>query len=151
MKNRHRLTILTSLVAAVFILSLFSGIAAAQKPAGNNGNQQQFANTEKQFQNAKAGLDKALKQFNAKRDSKSKADLVLKAQEYLETAINHTISYLDVLKSRVERPEYQGIIPFNVSTNTDTHIAELKQLGTKVQQDNTTEELRADNTELKNI
>ncbi len=151
MKNRHRLTILTSLVAAVFILSLFSGIAAAQKPAGNNGNQQQFANTEKQFQNAKAGLDKALKQFNAKKDSKSKANLVLKAQEYLETAINHTISYLDVLKSRAEKPENQGIFPFNVSTNIDAHIAELKQLGTKVQQDNTTEELRADNTELKNI
>jgi len=151
MKNSHRFTILTSLVAAVFILSLFSGIAAAQKPGENNGNQKQFANTEKLFQNAKAQLDKAFKQFNAKKDSKSKADLVLKAQEYLETAINHTISYLDVLKSRAEKPENQGIIPFNVSTNIDAHIAELEQLRTKVEQDNTTEEFRADNTELKNI
>jgi hypothetical protein len=74
MKNRHRFTILTSLVAAVFILSLFSGIATAQKPGENNGNQEKFANTEKQFQSAKAQLDKALKQFNANKDSKSKDD-----------------------------------------------------------------------------
>ncbi len=152
MKNRQRFTILTSLVAAVFILSLFSGLVAAQKPDdGSNGNQHQFTNTEKLFLNAKAQLDKAFKQFNAKRDSKSKADLVLKAQDYLERAINHTISYLDVLKSRAEKPENQGIIPFNVSTNIDTHIAELEQLRTKVEQDNTTEALTADNTELKNI
>ncbi len=151
MKNRHRFTILTSFVAAVFILSLFSGIAAAQKPGENNGNQEKFTNTEKQFQNTKAQLDKALKQFNAKKDSKSKDELVLKAQDYLETAINHIISYLDVLKSRAEKPENQGIIPFNVSTNADAHVAELEQLRTKVEQDNTTEELRADNTELKNI
>ncbi len=151
MKNRHRFTILTSLVAVVFILSLFSGIAAAQKPDGNNGNHEKFANTEKQFQSAKAQLDKALKQFNAKKDSKSKDELVLTTREYLETAINHTISYLDVLKSRAEKPENQGIIPFNVSTNADAHVAELEQLRTKVEQDNTTEEFRADNTELKNI
>jgi hypothetical protein len=151
MKISGRFNILTSLVAAVFILSLFSGIAAAQQPGENNGNQNQFINTEKQFLNAKAQLDKAFKQFNAKRDSKSKADLVLKAQDYLERAINHTISYLDVLKSRAEKPENQGIIPFNVSTNIDAHIAELEQLRTKVEQDNTTEALRADNTELKNI
>ena len=151
MKNSHRFTILTSLVAAVFILSLFSGIAAAQKPGEDNGNQKQFTNTEKQFQTAKAQLDKALKQFNGKKDSKSKGDLVLKAREYLETAINHTISYLDVLKSRAEKPGNQGIIPFNVSANADSHIAELEQLRTKVEQDNTTEALRADNTELKNI
>lgn len=149
MKNSHRFTILTSLVAAVFILSLFSGIAAAQKPGENNGNQEKFANTEKQFQSAKAQFENALKQFNAKKDSQSKADLVLKTQDYLEKAINHTISYLDVLKSRAEKPENQGIIPFNVSTNADAHVAELEQLRTKVEQDNTTEELRADNNELK--
>ena len=151
MKNSQRFTILTSLVAAVFILSLFSGITAAQKPNENNGNQKQFTNTEKQFQNSRAQLDKAIKDSNDKKDSKSKENLVLKAQDYLEKAINHTISYLDVLKSRMERPENQGIIPFNVSANADVHIAELEQLRTKVEQDNTTEALRADNTELKNI
>jgi hypothetical protein len=81
MKNRHRFTILTSLVAAVFILSLFSGIAAAQKPNENNGNQKQFTSTEKQFQNAKAQLDKALKQFIGKKDSKSKDQLVLTTRD----------------------------------------------------------------------
>lgn len=151
MKNRHRFTILTSLVAAVFILSLFSGITAAQKPNENNGNQKQFTNTEQQFQNAKTQLDKALKQFNGKKDSKSKDQLVLTTRNYLEKAINHTISYLDVLKSRVEKPENQGIIPFNVSTNADAHVAELEQLRTKVEQDNTTKALSLDNTELKKI
>ncbi|MCX9024875.1 MAG: hypothetical protein OIN85_02125 [Candidatus Methanoperedens sp.] len=151
MKNSHRFTILTSLVAAVFILSLFSGITAAQKLNENNGNQKQFANTEKQFQNARAQLDKAIKESNSKKDSKSKEDLVLKAQDYIEKAINHTISYLDVLKSRVEKPENQGIIPFNVSANADAHVAELEQLRTKVEQDNTTKALSLDNTELKNI
>ena len=66
MKNRYWFTIITSLVAAVFILSLFSGIAAAQKPGENNGNQEKYANTERQFGDAKQQLDKALKQFNAK-------------------------------------------------------------------------------------
>ncbi len=151
MKNSHRFSILTLLVVAVFILSLFSGITAAQKPNENNGNQKQFANTEKQFQNARAQLDKAIKESNSKKDKKSKEDLELTAQDYLEKAINHTISYLDVLKSRVEKPENQGIIPFNVSANADAHIAELELLRTKVQQDNSTEALRADNNELKNI
>ncbi|MCZ7381155.1 MAG: hypothetical protein O8C64_06250 [Candidatus Methanoperedens sp.] len=151
MKNNHRFTILTSLVAAVFILSLFSGITAAQKPNENNGNQKQFTNTEKQFQNARAQLDKAIKESKSKKDKKSEEDLELTAQDYLEKAINHTISYLDVLKSRVEKPENQGIIPFNVSANADAHIAELELLRTKVQQNNTIEALRADNTELKNI
>jgi len=151
MKTRHGFTILTSLVAAVFILSLFSGIAAAQKPAENNGNLEKYTNTEKQFQDAKGKLDKALKQFNAKKDSKSKEDLVLKTQDYLEKAIDHTVSYLGVLKSRAEKSENIGVIPFNVPNNIDAHVAELEQLKTKVQQDNTTEELRADNKELKTI
>ena len=32
MKNRYRLNALTSLIAAMFVLSLFSGIAAAETP-----------------------------------------------------------------------------------------------------------------------
>ncbi|MCZ7393361.1 MAG: hypothetical protein ABOK23_01515 [Candidatus Methanoperedens sp.] len=151
MKNRYWFTILTSLVAAVFVLSLFSGIAAAQAPGENNGNLEKYTNTEKQFQDAKGQLDKALRQFNAKKDSKSKEDLVLKAKDYLGKAIDHTISYLDVLKSRAEKSENKGIIPFDVSNNIDAHVAELEQLRTKVQQDNTTEELRADNKELTDI
>jgi hypothetical protein len=49
MKNGQRFTILTSLVAAVFILSMFSGIAVAQKPADLNENKAKFESTGKQF------------------------------------------------------------------------------------------------------
>ncbi len=148
MKNKKAVSILTSFVATLFILSLFSGIAVAQKQGENNGN---YANTEKQFGDAKAQLDKAFKQFNAKKDSKSKENLVVKAQNYLEKAIDHTNSYLNRLKSTAEKSENIGIIPFNVPNIIGAHVAELEQLKTKVQQDNTTEELRADNNELKDI
>jgi hypothetical protein len=138
----------------MFILTQFSGSAAAQQPINQIGNQQirgQYENTGKQFEAAKQQFENALKQFNAKKDNKSKEDLVLKTQAYLERAIDHIISYLDVLKSRAETPENQGIIPFDVSKNIDAHVAELEQLKTKVQQDNTTDELRADNKELNNV
>ncbi len=148
MKNRYWFTIITSLVAAVFILSLFSGIAAAQKPGEKNGNQEKYANTERQFGDAKQQFDKALKQFNAKKDSKSKEELVLKTQDYIEKAIDHTVSYLGVMKSRAENSENIGIIPFDVS---NAHVTQLEQLRIKVKAANTIEELRADNKELKDI
>jgi hypothetical protein len=105
----------------------------------------------KQFEDAKAQFENALNQFNARKDSKSKTYLVEKTRDYLEKAIDHMISYLDNVKSRAEQPENNGIFPFDVSNNTDSHITQLEQLRTKVQQDNTTEELRADNKELKDI
>lgn len=156
MKNGQRFSVLTPLVAVVFILS-FSVAAVAQNP---NGNQEKFANVRPQmnpestgngqlFDNAKTQFENALKQFNAKKDAASKQDLILKTQEYLESAIDRIVSQLNILKSRAENPQNQGILPFNVSNNIDAHVAELEQLKTKVQQDNTTEELRADNNALK--
>ena len=154
MKNRQLFTVLTLLLAAVFILSQFSGSAVAQQPINQTGNQPlrgQYENTGKQFEDAKQQFENALRQFNAKKDNKSNEELVLKTQEYLEKAIDHMISYLDILKSRVETPENQGIFPFDVSKNIDSQVTELEQLKTKVQQDNTTDELRADNKELMNV
>ncbi len=155
MKNRH-LNILTSLVAAVFILSLFSGIAAAEKPGEQyekeyKEHKEKYENTQKKFQDAKELFEKALRQFNTKKDSKSKEELILKTKEYLERAIDHTVSYLEVLKSRAENSENIGIIPFDVSKNIDAHIAQLEQLRTKVQQANTTKELAEDHRELKDL
>ena len=151
MKHGQRFNILTSLVAAVFILSLFSGIVAAQMPAEKNDNKAKFESTGKLFEGAKAQFENALKQFNAKNNSISKADLVEKTRDYLEKAIDHVISYLDTVKSRAELPENKGLFPFDASKNIDAHIAELQQLRTKVQQDSTTEDLRADNKQLKDI
>ncbi len=153
MKNGHRFSILTSsLVAAVLILSLISGTAWAQNPTGVGGDPHllKFENTGQLFQQAKGQLENALKHLNA-RDPKSKANLIEKAQDYLEKAIDHTVSYLEVLKSRAENPANQGIFPFNVSSNIDAHVTELENLRAKVQQDNNLSELRADNQELKDI
>lgn len=155
MKNKH-LNILTSLVAAVFILSLFSGIAAAEKPGEQyekeyKEHKEKYENTQKKFQDAKELFEKALRQFNTKPDSKSKEELILKTKEYLERAIDHTVSYLEVLKSSAENSENIGIIPFDVSKNIDAHLAQLEQLRTKVQQANTTKELAEDHRELKDL
>lgn len=151
MKNRCWFNILTPLVAAVFILSLFSGIGAAEKPGEKNENQEKYANTGKQFEDAKKQFENALKQFNAKKDSKSKEELLLKTKDYLEKAIDHLVSYLKVLKSRAEKSDNKGIIPFDVSKNIDAHLAQLEQLRTKVQQANSTQELRDANKELKEL
>ncbi len=152
MKNVHRFGILTSLVAAVLILSLISGTAWAQNPAGMNGDPHlmKFENTGQLFQQAKEQFENAVKHFNG-RDAKSKANLIEKTQDYLEKAIDHTVSYLEVLKSRAENPANQGLFPFDVSSNIDAHVTELENLRAKVQQDNNITELRADNQKLKDI
>jgi hypothetical protein len=72
-----------------------------------------------------------------------------KGKGYLGSSIDRIDAYLDVLKSRAENPENQGVLPFDVSKNIDSHVAELEQLRTKVHQDNSTGELRDDNQELK--
>jgi hypothetical protein len=151
MKNRCWFNILTPLVAAVFILSLFSGNGAAEKPGEKNENQEKYANTGKQFEDAKKQFENALKQFNAKKDSKSKEELLLKTKDYLDKAIDHLVSYLKVLKSRAEKSDNKGIIPFDVSKNIDAHVTELEQLRTKVLQANSTQELRDANKELKEL
>jgi hypothetical protein len=158
MKTKYKSSILSSLIAVMFILSVFSVAAVAQDPNGkeksaNPGpqmtlNPASFGNAGQLFDNAKAQFENALKQFNTKKDAASKQELILKAQDYLEKAIDRIILQLDVLKSRADL-EPEGVIPFNVSNNIDANVAELEQLKIKVQQDNTTDELRADNNELK--
>lgn len=153
MKNGHRFSILTSLVAAVFILSLLTGTAWAQKPTDLGGDQHllKFENTGQLFEQAKGQFENALKQFNSKRDVKSMENLIEKAKDYLEKAIDHTVSYLEVLRSRAENPANQGIFSFNVSSNIDAHVAQLEALRTQVQQANNISELRTDNQQLKDI
>lgn len=159
MKNRKRLTILTSLVAVLFVVSMFSGIAMAQTP------KEQYEKAKEQYQNAKAryedtrdkfekaqeAFETANRQFKLSKDEKSKEELILKTKEYLERAIDHSISSLNILKSRVEDSENKGVIPFDASGNIDAHIARLEQLRTKVQQATTTEEFRDAYKELKDL
>ncbi len=159
MKHRKGLTILTSLVAALFILSLFAGIAMAQTPKEQyekakeqyKQHKERYEETKNKFEDAKEQFEKASKQFKDAKDKKSKDELILKTREYLERTIDHAISNLEVLKSRVELPENRGIITFDASKNIDAHIAQLEQIRTKVQQAGTTQEFRDAHKELKDL
>ncbi len=76
MKNRYRLNALTSLIAAMFVLSLFSGIAAAEAPRDNyeklNG---QYQILKDNYNDAKAKYQDAKEKFNvAKLLSSSKIE-----------------------------------------------------------------------------
>ncbi len=158
MKNKYWFTILTAIVAAVFLLSLFSTVSAAQKPANNphpgvglgnqNGNLVKLQNIGQKFEDAKQQFEDALNQFNAKGDSKSKGVLIQRTQDYLGSAIDRIESYLNVQKAREADI---GIKQFNASDDMDAQIAQLEQLRTKMQNDSTIEELREDNKELKDI
>ena len=65
MKNRNWLNIITSLVAVMFILSMYLGLAAAQMPA------EKYVNTEKKFEDAKQSFEKANKELRNSKNPKS--------------------------------------------------------------------------------
>ncbi len=171
MRNRYKLDILTSLVAVVFILSLFSGTVAAQMPREQyekakeqyeKTNEQyekakeqywmhkeKYENTREKFEKSKELFEEASREFKDVKDDKSRNELKLRTGEYLERAIDHIIGYLETLKYRIELPENREIVPFNASNNIDAHIAQLEQLRAKVQQANTSQEFKDAHKELK--
>lgn len=159
MKNKNWLNILTSIVAAMFILSLFTGVALAQTPKEQyekateqyRKTKEKYEDTRDKFDKAKGDFEKANRQFKEGKDNKSKEELILKTRDYIEKAIDHAISNLNVLKSRAENSENKGVLPFDASKNIDAHIAQLEQLRTKVQQASTTVEFRDAYKELKDL
>ncbi len=159
MKNRKGLNILTSFVAALFILSLFSGIAAAQTPKEQyekateqyKKTKDKYEDTKDKLEKAKDDFEKTTKQVKGAKDDKSKEELALKTKNYLEKAIDHAISNLNVLKSRVGDSENKGVLPFDASKNIDAHVAQLEQLRTKVQNAGTTAEFRDAYKDLKDL
>ena len=159
MKSKTRLNMLMPLVAALFIMSLFSGVAAAQTPGEQYQKIRQeyqihkdkYYNTQKNFNAAKDLFEKANAKFRNAKDSESKEELALRAKDYLLRAIDLTASHLEVLKYRVELSENKGVIPFDASKIIDSHTAQLEQLRTTVQQANTVQELVAPHKELKDM
>ena len=157
MKNKNRLNILMPLVAALFIMSLFSGIAAAQTPGEQYDkirqeyqiHKEKYANTQKNFNAAKDLFEKANAKFRNAKDNESKEELLLRAKDYLLRAIDLTASHLEVLKYRVNLSENKGVIPFDASNIIDSHLTQLEQLRTKVQQATTVQELVAQHKEIK--
>jgi hypothetical protein len=158
MKPIKSFRILTPIIMALFILSLFSGIVAAatakeQYEKANERyqiNKNQYDNTRKQFEEAKDIFERANKQLGKLKDEKSKDELKQKSKDYLLRAIIFAQSQLQVIKSRVENSE-KGYIPFNAITIIDGHTAQLELLKGKVEKANSTQEFRDVHTELKKI
>ncbi len=159
MKNKNKFGILSSLIAVMFILGMFSGIAAAQTPKEQYEKateqyqkaRENYENTKQKFENARKDFERANRQFREIKDNKSKEELILKTRDYLEKAIYHAISQLNVLKTRLDDPENKDILPFDAAKNIDAHIAQLEQLRTKVEQANSTQEFKESYQELKEI
>ncbi|MDP3104362.1 MAG: hypothetical protein Q8M95_07125 [Candidatus Methanoperedens sp.] len=170
MKYTNR--ILASLVAAVFILSLFSGVVAAvQTPAeqykkDNEQNQSQeqnqlqeqyrlhkekYENTKKKFDDAKDIFEKAREKLRNTNDNNSREELKIKTKDYLIRAIDQTVSHLEILKYRVELRENRGIIEFDASGNIEAHITQLEEMKVKVEQAETARDFTTIHSELKDL
>jgi len=164
MKPTNIFRILTPLILALFILSLFSGVVAAQTTAREQYEKtkeqyqvqkEKFDNTRKQFEDAKKLFEDANKKFKNVRDNKSdnrsKEELIEKAREYILRAINHTEAQLQVMKNRLDNPENKGILASDAIKIIDAHTAQLEQLKGNVSQATTIEEIRAAHKELAGI
>lgn len=151
--------VLTSLVAALFILSLFSGIASAQTQSEQYRKaEEQYRNANAKYESTKEQLGKARGNFETARDrlksaadKRSRDELQNATKEYLLRAIEHITSHLEVLKNRIENSENKGIIPFDAIAVIDAHLAQLEALHTKVEAASSTKELRDAYQELKDL
>ncbi len=150
MKYMNR--IMASLMAAVFILSLFSGIAAAQSPDEQYRlNKEKYENTKKKFEDSKDAFEKAREKLRNLNDNKSREELKDRTKDYLIRAIDQTISHLEVLKSRVEIRENKDIISFDASDIIDAHITQLENMKVKVDKAETARDFIAIHSELKDL
>lgn len=143
-KKRYWLNILTLLISAVFILSLFSGIAAAATPRDN------YQDEKQRYQDAKAEFNEAKLKYKSVKNNLSRDEFLDKTRNYLESAADYMISHLEALKDRVESSENNGVLPAGAAANVDAHIAQLTDIKTKIQAANTTQELIDSARELDN-
>ena len=147
MKNKNWPKILMSLVAALFILSMFSGIAAAQTPKESYDKlKEQYQEIKTKYDAAKQKyLDSKIKFISAKdkfktgRTNLGRDELINKTRDYLLRSIDYIITHLEVLKNKIDTDkEY---IPFNAVDNINTHITQLNDLKLNVEGSNTPDEL----------
>ncbi|CAG0974528.1 MAG: hypothetical protein OIN86_15230 [Candidatus Methanoperedens sp.] len=164
MKSTNISRILTPLIMALFILSLFSGTVASQAMAKEQYEKtkeqyqiqkEKYDNTRNQFEDAKKLFEEANKRFKNVRDNKSNnrsnEDLMEKARNYILKAINHTQAQLQVMKNRLDNPENKGISATDAIKIIDAHTAQLEQLKGKVSGAATIEEIRDAHKELAGI
>jgi predicted RNA-binding Zn ribbon-like protein len=139
--KRNLSNILKSLVAVMFVLSLFSGMAAADSPREKyqetkekyQVSKDKYNNARDKFKDAEKNFKDARQKFSKSKDKASRDELKDRTGDYLERAIDQMISHLEVLKTRVESSE-NNVLPFDAAANIDTHIAALEEIRTKVQQ-----------------
>jgi len=160
MKPIKSFRILTPVIMALFILSLFSGVVAAQATVQEQYqkaneiykiNKDQYEDTRQKFEEAKDIFERGNKQLGKLKDEKSKDELKQKSKDYLLKAIDFAQSQLQIMKSRVENFENKEYIPSNAITIIDGHTAQLELLKGKVDQANSTKELIEVHKELKKI
>ena len=165
------------LIAAVFVLSLFSGIAGARSSVSNEEHKGEHAvndghtiKTAKEvyehsreryrkfrdryedkrndFVKAEKKFREARKKFRLSRDSLSRDELVNRTRDYLEKAIDQMISHLDIMKYRIENSDRADILP-DAASNIAMHISQLEDIKTKVELAETPDELQDVAHELK--
>jgi cell division protein FtsB len=151
MENKTRLSMIISLVAAMFILSTFSGVVGAQTSDDMyKQNMDKYQSTKKKLDAAQASFEQAYSKLRNLNDIKSREELRNKAREYLLSAIDHTRSHLEILKTRVGQGEI-GTISFDPSGIIDDHIKELDQIKANVEAAQTIPDFIAANRELKDL
>lgn len=160
MKSTKSFRKLTPIIMTLFILSLFSGVVAAQATVGEQyekaneiyqANKDKYDNAKKNFEEAKDIFEKANKQLGKLKDEKSTEELKQNTKDYLLRAIEFAKSQLQVIKSRIENPENKEFIPSDAIKIIDEHTVQLEQLKTNVEKANSTQELRNAHKELKQI
>lgn len=157
MKIGNPMKILTPLVAAMFILSLFSGAVAAQTPTEVYDKEKEqykivrekYDNTKERFEKAKVEFERSRERLKSATDRPSRAELENKTKDYVIRAIDQTIAHLEVLKNKVENSENKDILPAGAAANIEAQIARMKELKTKVEKATTVTEIREAYQELK--
>ena len=151
MKNKTRLSMIISLVAAMFILSMYSGVVAAQTPDDiYKQNMEKYQNTKKKLDDTRELFDKANSKLRNLNDVNSREELKIKTKDYLLSAIDHTRSHLEVLKTRVGQREDKSSIP-NANAIIDAHLAELDQIKADVEAAQTNQDFVAAHKKLKDL
>lgn len=147
-KNRNRLNIIGPLVAVLLVLSLFSGIAAADTPREKYQEikekyqvyEDKYRIAGDKFNDEEQKFRDARNKFKAAKDTKSKEELKVRTAQYLGSGIDKMNAHLEVMANRIGSSG-NDIFPFDAAANIDTHIAALEEIRTNIRQAGTPGEL----------
>ncbi len=139
-----------SLIAVVFILSLFSGVAIAEQTPAEQY-KEKYENTKKKFEEARNIFESARERLRNANDNKSTEELKNRTKDYLLRAIDQTVSHLEILKNRAELVENKDIFQFDANGNIEAHMTQVEEMKVKLEQAETIQDFRDINSELKDL